>query len=270
MKLIQISPAINLLVLLALVSSCKKTELITYNSERNLFFEVEDSRSRDHPYYDATLTVDSVRMFFSFLDDNVTSAELKIPLKMTGKQLEQPLPYVLVIDSANTTAVKGRDFEWTPQHIFPAGKSIDTLRIKVNRTTQMLNKTFRLTLELKENENFKTMIEPTTIQKHRSIRVKCYINDILFPPDGYLSTSEKQGADYYYGPFSRKKLNLLSMLLEEEYGEPFPPAEVYIYLVPEVEIIAQILNIYLEAQRENGTPVLEDDGTEMITGEYFK
>lgn len=269
MKNFQNQIVVALLFLSVSYISCKKSDLITYSSDRNLFFEIQDSKDLNDPAFDHTLNVDSVRMFFSLMGDDVTAAELKIPIKLAGKPLEQPLEYSLVIDQANTTALEGADFEWAKQHIFPAGKNIDTLRIKINRTQKMLTRTLKLSLQLQTNANFKAIVEPGVL-KTRSTKIKCYLNDILSPPDGYISTSIFQGADFYYGTFSRKKLNVLSTVVETEFGEPFPPDVLYPLMVAYADFLAPILDEYLREQKRLGKPIYEADGSEMTTGKFFE
>jgi|GEM_PF-1388660 len=263
--------AIGIFLIAVAHISCKKSSLMVYDSPRNLYFDVSKKTDLLNPSENLATSVDSVAVLFALMEDALTNTELKIPVKMTGPQSDQPLAYTISIDPSASTAVEGKDFEWSKQHLFPAKKNVDTLRIKVNRTATMLAKTLTLTLELKQNENFQTMILPNETNM-RATKVKCYFNDILPPPPGYVTTATSTGADFYYGTFSKKKLLIITKAAEEArfFFPPQSAKSIYSnWLVPMQALLSSILNSYLEAQKFFGNTIYEEDGTEMTAGPFY-
>lgn len=255
------------LFLIASFAACKKSALNTFSAERNLYFEVRD---KVDPFVtpDPTINTDSVRLSFAFLADDQQEAELKIPIKLAGLQLDQPRPYRLTVDASSSDLVEGKDYEWLSDFVFPASKSVDTLRIKVRRNGLMQAKSLRLVFRLQDNEYFGTNIQAGK-DKFRSAQVRCYINDIMAPPSGYVSTASSRGADYYYGPFSKKKLQILTQIVNG-FGVEWSDMDTYSYLVIYADFLGPELYYYLLGQKDAGNTIYEADGTEMTAGIAFQ
>lgn len=268
MKIISINTALVLLLFFGL-AGCKKSELISFSTERNLFFEIKDTKDPDDPSFDATVNTDSLGLSFALLPDEQNETEIKIPIKLIGPQLDQPLPYSLVVNKDVSDLVEGVDYKWKTEFVFPAGKSVDTIRIQLLRKEKMQAKTFKLSFQIKANEHFAANMLTST-DRYRSTAVRCFVNDIMGPPKDYVSTSDKQGADYFLGAFSKKKLQITTIAFNEAYGESLTESMVYGYMVVYADMFGEELYSYLLTQKELGNTIYEVDGTEMTAGEYFQ
>jgi hypothetical protein len=86
--------------------------------------------------------------------------------------------------------------------------------------------------------------------------------------DNRLNKPAKGWYDDFYGPFSTKKMLLLSELLE------LPVQELYTKITNAdpgaTTFYANYLKTYLKDMEAAGTPVLEDDGTPMKMGKYMQ
>lgn len=236
--------------LAVLLFSCKKSDLITYEGERSLYFSIA--------------SVDSINVSFAILSDNTKDSILKIPVGLLGNQLDAAVPYEIIVDNQLTTAVQGTDYELSGPLNFPAKKSSDTIYVKVLRTKAMASTQFSLGLQLKSSPQFNNSLLDINKAKNRSPKVRIYMNDILSPPGQWLKSSTSPGTEYYLGRFTKKKLTLVTQLFDF-----WTFREVYdnIYLYP--DYFGGLLDSYLRAQKVGGTPVLEDDGTLMQSGPYF-
>lgn len=265
-------PIINLKIAIVLLISlcflgCKKSELMTFSAERNLFFEIRDTKDPEDPSYDATINTDSLRLSFALMPDDQMDAEIKIPIKLIGPQLEQARSYSLIME--DTDLQEGVDFKWMTDLVFPAGKSVDTIRIKVFRKEKMQAKTFKLFFRLQENEHFGIRMQGA-VDRYRSTAIRCFVNDIMSPPTGYVSTPENRGADYYLGTFSKKKLQVITLAFNEAYGEELSEDMVYGYMVAYADMFGEELYLYLEKEKAEGNTIYEADGQEMTAGEYYQ
>ncbi|MGJ1426834.1 hypothetical protein ACR79B_22820, partial [Sphingobacterium spiritivorum] len=76
-----------------------------------------------------------------------------------------------------------------------------------------------------------------------------------------------RGSGYYLGTFSKKKLELISMLFDGAYSFNELYYEGYVDYF--ADIFAFELRSYLLQEEAKGTPVLEADGRPMKLGPYF-
>jgi hypothetical protein len=241
-----------LLFSLVLLSSCKKSELITFKGENSLYF----SKS----------SVDSVSINFTLLSDEVKDTLLKIPVGLLGAQLAADAAYNVIVDDKITTAVRGVDFQLPEQFNFLAKRSTDTVRVKIFRTEKLSKSQHIISLELPSNPTFNNSLMDINNAKNRSRTVRVFVTDVLAPPMYWSSTADFFGTEYFLGRFTKKKLQLCVEL----FGGTFTFKQVYDLAYVLGDIFGEQLNAHLQEQKANGTPVLEDDGTPMEIGEYYK
>ncbi|SMC94054.1 DUF4843 domain-containing protein [Pedobacter africanus] len=231
--------------------SCKKSDLITYEGKPALYFSIA--------------SVDSLSVNFSLLPDEKKDSVLKIPVSLLGKQLDADATFDVLVNGQVTTAAGGTDYELSGQFSMKAKKSTDTVRIKILRTAKLTSKAYVVGLELKPSAQFSNNLLKINNAKNQDSRVRIFITDILAPTKGWLTTSGKLGTDYYLGRFTKKKLQLVVKIFDFwTFQQLYDDIDQY------PDYFGELLYDYLNEQRGAGTPVLEDDGTPMEAGIFFK
>lgn len=239
-----------ILALCSLLFSCKKSELLNYQSANVLYFE---GNIRD------TLHID-----FSKLMDNVKDSVLKIPVHLIGKHFDVATPYQINYMNNGSTATEGVDFSLISKLIFPERKSQDTLLVKLYRTPHLQSDTMLLTLELATNPTFQNQFIDNDRETEMKTKMSILISDVLGLPVGWKNTDEEFGLEHYLGRFTKKKF-LLCIELDNLWD--FETTFDYMYQFP--LYYGDLLADYLKSQSDAGTPVLEDDGTPMTVGPYY-
>jgi hypothetical protein len=245
------SKYIALFFSVVLLFSCKKSDLITYDGSRALYFSVASA--------------DSVSVNFSILSDEVKDTIVKIPVGLLGLPLGAAAPFEVAVNDPITTAIKGSEFELPGQFSFLPQKSFDTVAVKFTRTARMAQGEFVLGLELKSNTQFNNALYDTNQAKNRSRKVRIFVTDILKPTPKWLNTPGVLGTEHYLGRFTKKKILVLVML-----DDDWPFKTLYDNVDTYRSYYGNLLNNYLKAQKAAGTPVLEDDGTLMEVGPFYK
>ncbi|SDK25651.1 protein of unknown function [Pedobacter sp. ok626] len=248
----RITVHISVLLLLITMFSCKKQELKTYEGLPSVYFNETNRRLK----FQGEVLTDSSVLSFSLA--KVKDSVVTVITTTVSTPSSQDRTYELVIDPAST-AIAGTHYDVLPK-VFTIKKNTvtDTVRIKFFRTTDLQTKGVTLFFDLKPNENFSTpmidkTINATTKQKISYIKYRYFINDIIKRPGRWL--------DGYLGKFSRKKLELMTTVLNVD------PA----YLDTSVQIGETLgyglyMQRYLNEMRLAGKTVYEDDGTEMVMG----
>lgn len=234
-----------------LLFSCKKSDLITFKGDHVLYFSIP--------------SVDSVSVNFAVYPDDVKDSLLKIPVGVLGTQLDADAAYKVVVDAQTTTAIRGVDFQMPEQFNFLAKKSTDTVRVKISRSAKLSKGQYILSLELQSSPMFNNTLFEIDQAKTRSRKVRIYITDILAPTKKWANTASGVGTEYYMGRFSKKKIQLVVEL----FGF-WSFQDVYNNIDSYPDYFGSLLSAYLKQQKAAGTPVLEDDGTLMEAGVYFK
>ncbi|WP_343561620.1 DUF4843 domain-containing protein [Sphingobacterium sp.] len=234
-----------------LLFSCKKSDLITYEGSRALYFSVAST--------------DSISIDFSKLSDDVTDTIFKIPVGLLGRPLEIKETFEVAVNDSITTAIKDSEFELPEQFSFPSKKSSDTVAVKFIRTARMTQREFVLALELKSNAQFDNTLYDINKAKNRSRKIRIFVTDILKPTPKWLNTPDVLGTEHYLGRFTKKKIQVLVSVYDNwSFNEIYDNIDTY------ASYFGDLLNHYLKAQKATGTPVLEDDGTLMEVGPFYK
>jgi hypothetical protein len=228
-------------------SACKKQTLMTYNSDNSIYFA---SSLLNAP-------LDSTIISFAFAGGAVTDSTIGIYVAVTGAPTAQDRPYRLVVDKNSSTAGAGVHYvaPATAQSI-KAGKVRDTIYLKLLRTADMLDSSFKIVFRFEPNEQFNTAMEYKMLSPSRRLnytQYTVYINDILRTPGRWSSD--------YLGVFTRKKLFLICELLN------ITPT----YLDNEATLSENIfygrfVQRYLNQMAADGNPIYEIDNSRMVMG----
>lgn len=247
-----------ILVFLTFVSvlSCEK-DIKVYDGESNIYFLRSVSPDKvNSALFDKVY--DSLVVTFAF-DPLKNDSLVRIPVSITGKPVNMDRDFNVAVSSLST-AVAGVHYEALPSSFtMHAGQVIDTIPVKLLRTPDMVSNEFTIMLELQPNEHFKTgMIDQvanaTTGQKLSHTTFKLKANDVLTKPSRWLDT--------YMGIFTRKKLLLLSELLDI----PVDALNQTTTSISQVIFYAKYMQRYLNEKKAAGETIYEDDGTEMEMG----
>jgi hypothetical protein len=243
--------SLSILMLLIMVGSCKKSNLITYQGQPDIYFD--DATRLPRP---SEIISDSTIVSFAY--STVTDSVSRIVIGVAGAKANYDRAYKLVVDP-KSTAVSGKHYDALPTSFTIKKNQLkDTVWLKMHRTADLQTTESILILNLQANENFVTsmadkVINKTTGKTYSFITYKVYINDIVKRPSGWFDT--------YLGVFSRKKLFLMVDVLNVEprffVGQPS---------LGILGAYGKYMQRYLNDQKAAGKTVLEDDGTEMIMG----
>ncbi|WP_405605792.1 DUF4843 domain-containing protein [Polaribacter sp. Asnod1-A03] len=245
----------TLFVIALVMTACEEEKIAIFNGNEVVYFRwAIDGRGS------ATQKTDSIAYTFAYeLPSEVTSSLISVPLKAQGFMSDTDRSVtVKVMDES--TAQKGIHYTIAEDIMIPANAYVGYIPVTFNRTDDMKDEVLTLKLQLLENENFKVDLYGEEVS-YNSDRVLSYsefeitVSDILTEPDIWYQLER------YIGPFSVKKFYLFAEVNEmplPDYSVSFDWATFWAQV--------DIFRAYLEAQRNAGTPVLEEDGTEMVLG----
>jgi hypothetical protein len=248
--------------------SCKKEKLMTYNANDNIYFNY--STGTDPIRY-----ADSTVVTFAFNNADVKDTTIRIPVVVTGVVSDHDRTYAIMTD-AGTSAVSNTDYILPSSFTIAAGKTSDTLLIRLNRTAVLKDTSRVLRLRLKATDNFQTRIQ---------YRSGSYYDISYIAPGDTISVqtfkvivSDRLEAGpywseyhYYFGEFSEKKVRLMNQLT----GMPLDFWSVDMYSSQRQQANATyyggFMFRYLSDQAAAGNIITEADGvTPMEMGMYFQ
>lgn len=143
---------------MGLFAGCTKEEVMTYSEDSDgIFFQKLVSWTAEKV---PVSYADSLKLSFASSSVKVTQTICKVPVLITGKSVAYDRKIKIVVEEKNTTAILGKHYTI----------DTDTLYIKANtcrcevpvtllRHTDLLTQTFRITLKVEENENFKVVVD---------------------------------------------------------------------------------------------------------------
>lgn len=246
---------ITLFVIVVALTACEEEEIQTFNGNEVVYFRwAIDGRGT------ATQKTDSIAYTFAYeLPSEVTSYLISVPVKVQGFKSDEDRAITVKVKE-ESTAQKDIHYTIPEDVVIPANAYVGYIPVTFNRTEDMKTEVLSLKLQLLENENFKVDLYGEEIS-YNSNRVLSYsefeitVSDILTEPDRW-STLER-----WIGAFSVKKFYLFA----EVNNIPLPNYDIEFDQVTFWGHL-DIFKAYLEAQKNAGTPVLEEDGTEMVLG----
>jgi hypothetical protein len=239
------------------IASCNRDEIDTFNGEDNIYFGPS--------VYGVTVAgiktiTDSVVYSFALERASLTETVYNIPIYVQGNVSNVDRNVKISIDP-KSTAIQGIHYELPETVKISAGQELDMIPVKVYRTPDMKQNSFRLILNLEENESFKTNMKSRVVDKLTGraisfISFKLLIDDKLNQPTGWFVSS--------LGTFSAKKfylmcelMNLKPEIFNQKLGSPgLGTADMAYY--------QSFMKRYLADQKAAGNTIYEDDGKEMV------
>lgn len=253
MKKIKFLSAI-LLIVVTFLFSCTKETIPTYSGSASIFFT---SNYRNN--------IDSGMVTFSYSLLSVNDSVVSIPVSAMGMaaDIDRSLK-VVVLDSS--TAKDGIHYQLLPAtFMIRKSRLVDTIKIKLNRTSDIQNAPVSIILQIQPNDYFTTDMQSlvtnsVTGASFSFINYRLMVNDILSKPRYWLVSS--------MGNFSRKKVYLTASVLNLQLKDMF---DILLNNTNSLSTASQSfwgrsMQIYLNQQKAAGTPVYDEDGTLMVMG----
>ncbi|SKA07379.1 protein of unknown function [Chitinophaga eiseniae] len=243
-------------LLLLLLAACQKADTPFYSTDDDVYFSVV----RDNVTYDTSIVTFAYTPATEDTTVVLKVATLGVPVKH-----ERIVSYRVVDTSANA-AVLHTHYELPARLVVPADSVNCYIPVVMHKTPDMAKRTFSITLQLEPNDQFHTRLQVLVKDKNNHLFTSLVKHVIMV--DNKLNKPARGWYDDFYGPFSTKKMLLMSELLELSVQELYTkltnadPGATNFY--------ANYLKIYLKDMEAAGTPVLEDDGTPMKLGKYMQ
>jgi len=238
--------------------ACEQDEIDTYNGKDLVYFQW--AKDGGNNYEEARL--DSTSFSFAFELPALTDSVYNIPVKTQGFISNQDRSFLVKIGE-NSEATQGSHFDLPDNFVIPANSEIGSIPLTLYRSADLKTDILSLELELIPNENFNTDLigDDKSSNSNKVLSYNTFeltFSDMLTQPNYWNSLPV-----YYLGDFSVKKMYVFA----EVNNIPVPNwDEEFIY--GDFLVQKDIFQAYIRTQKATGTPVLEEDGTEMELGDY--
>lgn len=226
----KIIPNIALALVVITMSHCKKSAILTYNSVNYIQFT---DNSKD------TVNVS----FFIRPHDNLI--RVPVAVKIIGQLPEKDTKYTVEIDAKETNALPVY-YTLPASFVFGKGKTTDTAYIDFHRHNDLLNKSFLLQLRITGLDDGKP--GQTTFLK-KVFRIE----DIARKPSWWDWSMESN----YLGTYTDKKFRVFMDVTGVGMLDKYSLSEQREFMLA--------FKHYLVEKMEDGDPVLEEDGTDMLS-----
>lgn len=266
-----------LMALPLLFTACNEDEIMTFDSDdAGIYFQYG---GQIRFFINIDEYYDSIRHNFGQDADDVKEYTLTTRLRTMGKVRDYDRKVRVVVDEANSTAIRGTHFTADLENIFiPAGASEVEVPVTFLRTPDLVEKEARLMLKVEDNENFKVPFERQkntnvyyasgdTIMASRFLFVvdEFYAEPVIW---SFFNYSYPGGVNPC-GAWSVKKQKLMSQLFgitEDDWDYTKGWANGRGVQMMSFIYFAIKFQVYLQEQADNGTPVREEDGSFMQLG----
>jgi len=219
-------------IFIVLLASCKKEKIAPWETpDRYIQFQKKES--------------DTMIFSYLFQPSSVTSYTIKVPLKMIGFLPDKNLDYTVEVIPELTT-INPSLYSMSLTNVFRAGFTMDSIPVEIKRDPILKTQSVYLALQLKTNQDMKT-------GQTEFVRQIVKINDLVFQPKWWNANI----VYYYMGVYTDKKFRTFIDVIGTGDLDAVNVNTIY-------EFVRQF-KYYLQAQKEAGTPVLEDDGTDMLS-----
>lgn len=251
--------------------SCKEDKLVTYNGEKDNTSGIYFQRVGSYTLGTPNVTyVDSSTYSFAGVVDTIKKTTVKISVKTFGNISDKERPFVVKVNSdpKQTTAIEGTDF--TIDHascVIPAGKSEGSVSVTLYRSSKLTKSSLRIKLTLEENEYFKfhiTNYKASNVwnQNTRVIDALSYVIRFaeIYTMPSYWSFS----GDEFFGTWTPAKyatVNSVAGWLPSDWSNAGMAGSKVAY--GRFDYVARAVQAYLQEMADKGTPIKEEDGTNM-------
>lgn len=233
-------------MIIAAFSSCKKSELKSFDSQAMVHFYKKFDNARK----------DSFQYSFAVKADELMEDTVKLAVRIAGIAADRDRTIGLKAVTDSTTAVEGVDYK-IHSAIVHAGKYQDSVLLLVYRKPEMKTVNKRLLLEIIPSADFQpglTNQPPGSLLTGGSVKMLVKINDFLTQPANWNSLST------FFGQYSLVKYKFIievTGLTEFTYGTStgMSYAEMVAYQTTMRTALSEYNNAHGTMMDENGQPV---------------
>lgn len=163
------------------VTACEKSEILSLDNERYIYMAYPE---KDNHVFN-----------FSFVSTDLDVAQIALPVKFAGHQLESDLSFSLETDSSSTLT-EGREYKLS-ELVFHKSYVQDTVWVTLYRTEKLKEEQLYLKIKLVTNENFYASYVGM-------LDAEVHVTDQIAIPDWW----DSDVTDYFLGTYSDKKFEL--------------------------------------------------------------
>lgn len=227
MKTNKISILIGFFALL--ITSCKREGIQSYSGDQYVQFIGSEQ--------------DTVLMSF-FFHPGKSEVQIPFPVRMVGLMPERDLEYTIAVHEEPTTA-RSEHFTIPSSFSFRKGLMQDTAYITVKNTPDLATHDFILAIYIKDGPD---LLAGQSEYAYRVIK----LNDRVSKPDWWDANMDR----FYLGTYSELKFR--------KFMEVTGVGDLTAYSDPERRVYMLQFKYYLIEMKDNGTPVLLEDGSDML------
>lgn len=243
---------------------CEK-DLKEYEGKDGLYFDVQYTNT---PWFtNQEMWAHQIYSVVKFTNLDVDETVLNLKVATVGQERDYDRPFQIVVVKDSTTAISGTEYlDLTETGIIKAGERTGYISVKVKKTDRMTKENVQLQVALLPNEYFSLPYEHlSNVPGRYSETLRLYstnddprihnvfLTDILMRPKYFSS--------YYFGEYSEKKYRLMLELYPDAKPEDYENNNTM--PTSRMNVITEILVSYLIEMKEEGHPVLDEDGTVM-------
>lgn len=221
---------IYIVIALICFSSCKKEQIPVYSSPDFIQF--------------ASDVTDTVTVSF-FFHPNADQVEVALPMQLIGFMPAKDIKYNIEVDSKATTALPSY-YQLPSGFVYGEGKVSDTARIIIKKDPAMATQSFLLVLNIVESGD----VFPGQLTKITRV---ISMNDMVSQPS------------WWDALMVRSYLGVYTELKYRKFMEVTGIGNLSLYDMSQQRVYMLQFKYYLMDMKVAGTPVLEADGTDMLS-----
>lgn len=212
-----------------LLTACQRESLPFYAEEHHIYWSYSNAEKR---------------IDYSFVySRNADEDTLYLPVKYTGRLLDEDAGYGVEVVADSTTALSG-EYELPSQPLFRGGRFRDTLQLRIHNTDRLKQTGVRLELRLVSNAVFQASLRDSSV-------IDIYYTNQISQPLWW----NEEVVLYYLGSYSDEKLLEFVKIYSGDYGALSGDDKLY---------YARKFKYELERRAADHDPVYEKNG-ELMT-----
>lgn len=257
----------NILLVMSTVTflSCDDNELVTYNSDANIYF--------NYPLESSTKGIDSVYVLTGIDSPVKTDSIIQVKVKLMGKFADYDRNINFTLVDTSSTAVLGRDIELLPS-VIPANSDIGYVRVKLKNSEES-KKELLATLRLLPNDQFRTDYNNANIAYSNFLEFRVFYTSRADMPNLWAALPKYFGM---FGDYSHVKFDLICEVckIDREFFTYDPSVETATeaFSSRNIGVLSwtwiRAINRYLdEYNTKNGGPLLDENKEEVKMGSGY-
>lgn len=232
-SLVKIMKRILLLIIVGLGAipffNCQKQDIMLYN---------------DGHYIQFTGSWQDTTILSFFFHPGKEEVDIGFPVRLVGHMLDTDLEYFIEVDQTQTTAGEA-NFNVRSSYRFRTGRQVDTAYVTFRKTPNLQSEEVRLAFYIRDTPNVKA---GQTEYIYQIVK----INDMVSKPNWWDTNMDR----YYLGVYSEAKYRT--------FMEVTGVGDMSQYDEHQRRIFMLQFKYYLLEMKENGKPLLLEDGSDML------